>query len=96
MKNTQYDYIKYRFERARKTFEDANSHTHSGAKTQLSLHFVKTGKLEKEFGMLYGDLFDLRQKGDYGDFFDFEEQHITKLIPKVEEFLQKIEDLTNQ
>ena len=54
-----------------------NSHTHSGAKTQLSLHFVKTGKLEKEFGMLYGDLFDLRQKGDYGDFFEFEEQHIT-------------------
>jgi uncharacterized protein (UPF0332 family) len=40
------------------------SHTHSGAKTQLSLHFVKTGKLEKELGMLYGDLFDLRQKGD--------------------------------
>src|ERR1035437_1318427 len=39
-----------------------NSHTHSGAKTQLSLHFVKTGNLEKEFGMLYGDLFDLRQK----------------------------------
>jgi uncharacterized protein (UPF0332 family) len=72
-----------------------NSHTHSGAKTQLSLHFVKTGKLEKEFGMLYGDLFDLRQKGDYGDFFDFEEQHITTMIPKVEEFLKKIETLTN-
>jgi uncharacterized protein (UPF0332 family) len=72
-----------------------NSHTHSGAKTQLSLHFVKTGKLEKELGMLYGDLFDLRQKGDYGDFFDFEEQHITTMIPKVEEFLKKIEILTN-
>ena len=72
-----------------------NSHTHSGAKTQLSLHFVKTGKLEKEFGMLYGDLFDLRQKGDYGDFFDFEEQHIKTMIPKVEEFLKKIEILTN-
>ncbi len=73
-----------------------NSHTHSGAKTQLSLHFVKTGKLDKESGMLYGDLFDLRQKGDYGDFFDFEEQHITSLIPKVEEFLRKIETLTKE
>jgi uncharacterized protein (UPF0332 family) len=52
------------------------SHNHSGAKTILYLRFVKTGKLDKEFGMLYGDLFDLRQKGDYGDFFDFEEQHI--------------------
>jgi uncharacterized protein (UPF0332 family) len=44
---------------------------------------------------LYGDLFDLRQKGDYGDFFDFEEQNIITLIPKVEEFLKKIEILTN-
>ena len=70
-----------------------NSRTHSGAKTQLSLHFVKTGKLDKEFGMLYGDLFDLRQKGDYGDFFDFEEQHVTTLLPKVESFLMKIETL---
>jgi len=73
-----------------------NSHTHSGAKTQLSRHFVKTGKLDKDYGMLYGDLFDLRQKGDYGDFFDFEEQHVTALIPKVEGFLKKIESLTRE
>jgi uncharacterized protein (UPF0332 family) len=129
MKNTQDDYIKYRIDRAWKTFEDAkslarlkswnssmnrlyyacfyavlalfakhkiNSHTHSGTKTQLSLNFVKTGKLDMEFGMLYGDLFDYRQKGDYGDFFDFEEKHITTLIPKVEEFLIKIETLTRE
>lgn len=129
MQYSQDKYIRYRIERAWKTFEDAktlanikswnssmnrlyyasfyavialfaknniNSHTHSGAKTQLSLHFVKTGKLDKESGMLYGDLFDLRQKGDYGDFFDFEEQHITSLIPKVEEFLRKIETLTKE
>ena len=129
MNTTQDDYIKYRLEKAWKTFEDAkslaslkswnssmnrlyyacfysvlalfskhniNSHTHSGAKTQLSLHFVKSGLLDKEFGMLYGDLFDLRQKGDYGDFFDFEEQQIMKLIPRVEEFLKIIETLTEK
>jgi uncharacterized protein (UPF0332 family) len=50
--------------------------------------------LDKESGMLYGDLFDLRQKGDYGDFFDFEEKDINQLIPKVEEFLTKIDHLT--
>lgn len=129
MRHSQDDYIKYRIERAWKTFEDAktlttikswnssmnrlyyacfyavlalfakhkiNSHTHSGTKTQFSIHFVKTGKLDKELGMLYGDLFDLRQKGDYGDLFDFEEQHITTLIPKVEEFLIKIETLIKE
>ena len=129
MKASQEDYIKYRSDRAWKTFEDAkslagikswnssmnrlyyacfysvvalfakhnlNSRTHSGVKTQLSLHFVKTGLLDKESGMLYGDLFDLRQKGDYGDFFDFEEKDINQLIPKVEEFLKKIDLLINK
>ena len=46
--------------------------------------------------MLYGDLFDFRQKGDYGDFFSFEEEHITSLIPKVEEFIGKIENLVKK
>ena len=72
------------------------SHTHSGVKTQLSLHFVKTEKLDKDFGMLYGDLLDLRQKGDYGDFFDIEERHVTELIPKVEGFLKKIKALIEE
>ena len=93
MKKSQDDYIKYRLDRA---WEKIESHTHSGAKTQLSLHFVKTGKLDIDSGMLYGDLFDLRQKGDYGDFFDFEEHHVTSLIPKVEGFLKKIESLTRE
>jgi uncharacterized protein (UPF0332 family) len=93
MKKSKDDYIKYRLDRA---WEKIESHTHSGAKTQLSLYFVKTGKLDKDSGMLYGDLFDLRQKGDYGDFFDFEEQHVTSLIPKVEGFLKKIESLTRK
>ena len=69
------------------------STTHSGTKTQFSQYFIKTGQLDKEYGMLFGDLFDLRQKGDYGDFFDFEEKHVAPLIPKVKEFLDKIQSL---
>jgi uncharacterized protein (UPF0332 family) len=46
--------------------------------------------------MLYGDLLDLRQKGDYGDFFDIDEKHVTELIPKVEGFLKKIKSLTEE
>ncbi len=73
---------------------EINSHTHSGVKTQLTLHFVKTGKLGKNLGMLYTDLFDFRQKGDYGDFFDFEEENVINLFPQVEQFIQEIETLT--
>ena len=50
------------------------SKTHTGVKTQFLLHFVKTGKIEMSLGKLYADLFDWRQKGDYGDFFDFTEE----------------------
>ena len=70
-----------------------NSHTHSGVKTQLSLHFIKTGKIDKKLGMLYSDLFDYRQKGDYGDFFDFDEPTVILLIPQVEQFILAVEDL---
>jgi uncharacterized protein (UPF0332 family) len=73
-----------------------DSHTHSGTKTQLSQHFVKTGKLKKEFGMLYSDLFDLRQKGDYGEFVEFQEDQIISLIPSVEDFLSQIEFLIKE
>ncbi len=71
---------------------DINSHTHSGVKTQLALHFIKTGILEKKLGMLYSDLFDYRQKGDYGDFFDFDEQTVKLLIPQVHEFIKIVEN----
>ena len=86
MKASKEEYIKYRLDKAWKTFEDArllantrswdssmnrlyyacfysvlalfakhnlNTQTHSGVKTQLSLHFVKSGLLDKELGMLY-------------------------------------------
>jgi len=74
---------------------DINSHTHSGVKTQLSLHFIKTGKIRKDMGVLYEDLFDYRHKGDYDDFFEFEEETVIALIPKVEEFIKEIETLIN-
>lgn len=73
-----------------------NSQTHSGVKSQFSLHFIKSGKLDKSLGLLYNDLFDFRQKGDYGDFFEFEEKNVLKLIPLVEIFLEKIENLLNE
>jgi uncharacterized protein (UPF0332 family) len=72
---------------------DIESHTHLGAKTQFSLHFIKTGLIDKDLGFLYSDLFDLRQKGDYADFIEFEENLVTTLIPKVESFLNDIERL---
>src|SRR5258708_29003903 len=52
--------------------QDVSTYTHSGLKTQFNLHFIKSGIIKKEFGKLYSDLVDWRQKGDYGDMFDFD------------------------
>jgi uncharacterized protein len=64
--------------------------THRGCKTQFGLHFIRTGVIDSEQGKLYADLMDWRQKGDYGDMFDFGMETVEPLVEKVEAFLQII------
>lgn len=54
--------------------------THAGVKTQFLLHFIKPGIIEMNLGKLYSDLFDWRQRGDYGDFFDFSQEDVLPLM----------------
>ncbi len=70
-----------------------NTQTHSGTKSLLNLHFVKTGKITYEEGKLYTDLMDWRQKGDYGDMFDFEKDDVEILLEPISSLLIKIEML---
>ncbi len=67
--------------------------THNGIKTQLFLHFVKTGKLSKELGKLYSHLFDWRQETDYADFIEFDEATVSPLLSEVEELNKILEGL---
>lgn len=67
--------------------------SHDGARNQFGLHFVKTGKIDKKYGKLFSKLFDYRQKGDYGDLFDFDEEITNPLIPQVEQFILEIKKL---
>lgn len=64
--------------------------THEGARLQFGLQFVKAGTIDKRFGKLYTKLFDYRQKGDYGDLYDFDEEMTKPLINSVREFLDEI------
>ena len=66
------------------------SKTHAGVKTQFLLHFIKTGKIDMSLGKLYADLFDWRQKGDYGDFFDFTEEDVVPLLTPTEKLINVI------
>lgn len=64
--------------------------THDGARTQFGLNFIKTGIIDKELGKLFSKLFDYRQKGDYGDLFDYDEELTLPLMDQVKSFLNEI------
>ncbi|MDE6301862.1 MAG: HEPN domain-containing protein [Muribaculaceae bacterium] len=72
--------------------KEIETSTHKGALRMIQL-FVKDGVLKMEDSRLLGRLFSMRQTGDYGDMFDWEEDDIIPLIPKVEEYIQRISKL---
>lgn len=45
------------------------AHSHEGNVTQFGLHFVKTGKVDREEGKLLSHLHTMRLKGDYSNRF---------------------------
>ncbi|MCP4339868.1 MAG: hypothetical protein GY799_13500, partial [Desulfobulbaceae bacterium] len=44
---------------------------------------VKLGKVSKEHGRLYNQLFEARQEGDYIDFVQYDEDTVKPWIPEV-------------
>jgi len=65
--------------------------SHSGTKSQFSLHFIKTGKFDKKFGKLLAELYDWRQKGDYENLYEFDSKSVLPLFDTVLEMIQTIE-----
>lgn len=70
--------------------------THNGVKTQLSLHFVRDGRLSLEHSTTFGLLFDKRHSSDYGDFAYCDASLIDMLRPKAEAFILAVEALTKE
>ncbi|MDY0343848.1 MAG: HEPN domain-containing protein, partial [Lentimicrobium sp.] len=64
--------------------------TLDGARIQFGLHFIKTGIIDKSHGKVFTKLFDYRQKGDYGDLFDYDKKITQPLIEQVKDFIDEI------
>ena len=73
-------------------FNEIQTKSHSSTKSQFSLHFIKSGKLDKKYGRLLSELFDWRQKGDYENIFDYKQDAVLPLFPQVQEMIEKIEN----
>lgn len=62
----------------------------------LGLHYIKTDILNREYGSLYGQLFSLRQTGDYSDTFGLTEKQVLPLIKPAEEMIDTIDTLIKE
>ncbi|TSA44540.1 MAG: HEPN domain-containing protein [Deltaproteobacteria bacterium] len=70
--------------------EELSSAKHSGTMALFERHWVKTGKVPRELGILYRRLFNRRQKGDYDDLVKFLRDDIETWIGEVKTFVAAI------
>ena len=59
---------------------------------QFSLHFIKTGRLDIKYGKLLAQLYDWRQKGDYENIFDYDEDSVRPLFEPTIQMITEIEN----
>lgn len=67
--------------------------THKGVLRMIGESFVKKGILTTDDSKLLGRLFTMRQSGDYEDLFDWEENDVLPLVPKVEDYIRRVSNL---
>lgn len=72
-------------------FSELKPATHNGAKSNFTEYFIKTERIPKEFGKIYSQLFTWRQKGDYDDLFDFDEEKVIPYFEPVKRLIDLIE-----
>ena len=69
------------------------AHSHDGNISQFGLHFVKTGKVDKENGKLLNRLFTMRLTGDYSDRFNLRAEDIESFIEPTATFIKTVSHL---
>jgi uncharacterized protein (UPF0332 family) len=69
--------------------------THSGTLHKFTEVFIHPGRVAKESARVYAELFDKRQKADYSDNFDLDEQTVRRLYKPCIDFINQIESLVH-
>ena len=69
---------------------DVETSTHSGCRQKFGQLFIVTGRISKELGRHYSELFEKRQKGDYDDFFDVDKITVNRLYQPTVELIETI------
>jgi len=67
--------------------------SHSGVRQKFGENFVKTGKIDRYLAKHFTELFEKRHKGDYNDFYDYDEETVLRLYPVSQRFVEEIEKI---
>jgi uncharacterized protein (UPF0332 family) len=70
--------------------------SHSGSRQKFGQLFVQSGKVNKDLAKSFTELFEKRQKGDYNDFFDIDEETVMRLYKPSKLFIERITELVKE
>lgn len=70
---------------------DLSSAKHTGVRALFNEHFIKTGKVPMELGRFHSRMYDFRQKGDYGDFVEFEREKVKEWLDQATMFISEMD-----
>ena len=70
---------------------DLSSAKHTGVRALFNEHFVKAGKVSVELGRFYSRMYEFRQKGDYGDFVEFEREKVKEWLDQASMFINEMD-----
>ena len=73
-----------------------SSSKHAGVRSLFNKQYVKTGKIPKDLAIIYNDLFERRQEGDYIDFVNFQESQVLPWISRAEDLVSYIAGLIQE
>lgn len=65
----------------------------SGVRQKFGELFAKTGKIDRDLAKHFTELSEKRHKGDYNDFYDFDEETVLRLYPVSQRFIEQIEKI---
>ena len=63
---------------------------HSGVRSALHRHLVKTGEVSTAWGRFYDRICETRQRGDYQELVSFEPEQVAEIIEQAREFVAEM------
>lgn len=72
---------------------DISTKTHRGVRSAFGKNFVHKNIISQKSGLTFNKLFEMRNRGDYNDMFEFDEKSVVDLFKPVEKLINEINDL---